>query len=159
MRYGRIVLGLSGLAGLWLIGYQGKPEALSLTRAETKVVEVKGAVNQPGVYELAWEASAADAIKAAQGIHDDGDLSAVNQTRNLEPGEVLIIPKQQEKTCISINTASVEQLDTLPGIGVKMAERIIAERTKAPFTQLEDLKRVKGIGDKLFEKMADQICL
>ena len=42
---------------------------------------------------------------------------------------------------------------------MKMAERIIAERTKNPFTQPEDIKRVKGIGDKMYEKMADQICL
>ncbi len=159
MRYGRIILAIVGLIGLWLCGYQGEKEHLTLTHADTKVVEVKGAVEQPGVYELAWEATVQEAIQAAQGIRANGDLSAINQTRNLEAGEVLIIPEIQEIKCISINTASVEELDTLPGIGIKMAERIIAERTREPFTQIEDLKRVKGIGDKLFAKMADQICL
>lgn len=159
MRNGRILLLILGLAGMGIMGFQKEKQPLSLTHSNTKVVEVKGAVSQPGVYELPWDATVAEAIEAAQGIHSEADLSAVNQTRNLESGEVLVIPEKQEEVCISINTASAEQLDALPGIGMKMAERIIAERTKEPFTQLEDIKRVKGIGDKMYEKMADQICL
>lgn len=159
MRNGRILFLILGLVGMGIMGFQKEKQPLSLTHSNTKAVEVKGAVLQPGVYELPWDATVAEAIQAARGIHCEADLSAVNQTRNLESGEVLVIPEKQEEVCISINTASAEQLDALPGIGMKMAERIIAERTKNPFTQPEDIKRVKGIGDKMYEKMADQICL
>lgn len=159
MRHRRFLILILGLAGFWILGYHGEKASLSQTHSDTKIVEVKGAVKQPGVYELSWNATVIEALDAAQGIRADGDLSGVNQTRNLESGEVLIIPEKQEVPCISINTASAEQLDTLPGIGMKMAERIIAERMIEPFTQTEDIKRVKGIGDKLYEKMADRICL
>lgn len=58
---------------------------------------------------------------------------------------------------ININTATQAELETLPGVGEKLAQRIIEERKKQPFTSLADLKRVSGIGDKKLEKMADKI--
>ncbi len=128
-------------------------------RAEKKMVEIKGEVMNPGVYELAWEATIADALHAAGGVCETGDTAGINQTQQMQHGDVLIIPAKRKQTCISINTATAEQLDTLPGIGAKMAQRIIAEREQAPFVSLEDIKRVKGIGDKLFERMKSEICL
>lgn len=142
--------------------YLGLPDAtqdIVSERSEKKTIEIKGAVMNPGVYELTWEATISEALNAAGGLKDNADTASMNLTRIPQNGDVLVIPIQQEKTCISINTATLEQLDTLPGIGAKMAQRIIAEREIAPFIQLEDIKRVKGIGDKLFEKMKSDICL
>lgn len=124
-----------------------------------KTIEVKGAVHNPGVYKVPWDTTVEQALQYAGGASEHANLSAINQTRNLEQGEVLIVPEGTENTCISINSATIEELDTLSGIGEKMAQRIIDERTKEPFYALEDIKRVKGVGDKLFEKMKDQICL
>ncbi len=59
-----------------------------------------------------------------------------------------------------MNTASAEELDTLPGIGPAMAQRIIEFReTEGAFTSIEDIKKVKGIGEAKFEKMKDKICI
>ena len=61
---------------------------------------------------------------------------------------------------VNINTASAEELDTLPGIGPAMAQRIIEFReTEGAFTSIEDIKKVKGIGEAKFEKMKDKICI
>lgn len=141
------------------LGLPGATQDIISERAEKKTIEIKGAVEKPGVYELAWEATISEALNVAGGLKDNADIAGINQTRIPQHGDVLVIPMRHEKTCISINTATLEQLDTLPGIGAKMAQRIIAEREQAPFMQLEDIKRVKGIGDKLFEKMKSDICL
>lgn len=142
-----------------LLSYQAPTKVSISKQKEQKSIEVKGEVLHPGVYELPWNASVADALAAAGGISEQADLSALNQTKDLANGTVLIIPKQREMTCISINTATIDELDTLPGIGVKMAQRIIEEREKAPFESIEDLTRVKGIGDKKLAKMKELLCL
>jgi len=58
---------------------------------------------------------------------------------------------------VNLNTASVEELVQLPGIGPKLASAIVAQRTQQPFAHAEDLRKVKGIGDKLYEKIKDQV--
>ncbi len=145
--------------GYLFIGLPHASQALVVERSEYKLVEVKGAVMKPDVYELAWDASIRDAIQAAGGVCDNADLSRVNQTQKPQSGDVVIIPLKSTQTCISINTATAAELDSLSGIGPKIAQRIIEERALAPFVQLEDIKRVKGIGDKLFERIKDDICL
>jgi len=58
---------------------------------------------------------------------------------------------------VNLNTASVAELVQLPGIGPKLAEAIVAQRTQQPFAHAEDLRKVKGIGDKLYDKIKDQV--
>jgi competence protein ComEA len=74
---------------------------------------------------------------------------------------VVVIPKKNEEGIerISINTATLQELDTLPGIGPSIAQRIIDYRSVTPFSTIEQIKEVKGIGDKMFEKIKDLICL
>jgi competence ComEA-like helix-hairpin-helix protein len=61
------------------------------------------------------------------------------------------------KKLVNLNAASQEELETLPGVGPKLAERIIAARQQQPFTSLEDVERVQGVGEKLLEKWRDRV--
>lgn len=137
-------------------------------------VHVSGAVAKPGVYELPEGSRANDAIAAAGGASEDADPNALNLARVLSDGEQVVVPTVQESEQqdyadatgqtsdiggkVNINTASAEQLDTLPGVGESTAKKIIDDREEnGPFSSPEDLKRVSGIGDKKYEDLADLI--
>jgi len=136
-------------------------------------VYVSGAVQNPDVYTLPLNAIVKDAIEAAGGATEDADLDRINLATRLADQMQVYVPRQGEAAppsppdgsapdaataMININTASVEELDKLPGIGPSIAKAIIDYRTKnGPFKQIEDINDVKGIGDALFEKIKDQI--
>lgn len=134
-------------------------EDLSDYQSDVKQVEIKGEVLQPGVYEVAWNATIADIIDVAKGLDEDADISAVNLNQNIEHKGVVVIPKVSVKSKVSLNSASVEELDSLSGIGPSIAQRIVEYRNEHAFTSIEEIKEVKGIGDKLFEKIKDDIAL
>lgn len=93
-------------------------------------------------------------------LGDDVDYQKINLETILSHGDVVNIPIITEQGCISINTATVEELSTLPGIGIKTAEVIIQHRTENQlFQKLEDIMLVKGIGKRKYEVMLDRICL
>lgn len=148
-------------------------------RAEITVY-VTGAINKPGVVTVKEGARTADAVKACGGLLPTADGEKVNMAQVLKDGQQVRVPEKQagspatpantgkassaSKTKadgpININTASAEELDALPGIGPAMAKRIIEYReTEGAFTAIEDIKKVKGIGEAKFEKMKDKICL
>ena len=137
------------------------PVSLDLAQPTTMEVEIKGEVKKPGIYTVKWNASVKDLLNAAGGQTEQADLSAVSLVRTCNPNDVIVIPEKQKEEFkkISINTASLEQLVTLPGIGPSMAERIIEYRNEHIFQTIEDLMNVKGIGPKSFEKIKDRICL
>lgn len=137
-------------------------------------IHVSGAVLNPGVYELPEGSRANDAIEAAGGASEDAVPDALNLARVLSDGEQIIVPTVEEQERleeaavagqtldaggkVNINTATVEQLDSLPGVGESTAQKIIADRKEnGPFGSPEDLKRVSGIGDKKYEDLADLI--
>lgn len=143
-------------------------------------IHVGGAVATPGVVELFSGSRVCDAIDAAGGFREDAARDALNLARVVNDGEQLIVPLRDAVDAtsggddpswgegagsdtpklININRASMEELDTLPGVGVSTAERIIADRTEnGPFSAPEDLKRVSGIGDKKYTALADRICV
>lgn len=101
----------------------------------------------------------ADVLKEAGGSLENADISSINLSRNIENEAVIVVDKKQEEKKISINSATVEELDELPGIGPSIAQRIVEYRNHHSFQTLEDLKEVKGIGDKLFQKIKDRIML
>lgn len=132
--------------------------SLDLKKPSTKEVEIKGEVNHPGIYIVKWDASIQDVIEQADGLTDLANTDALALNRIVEENEVIVIGKQEENY-ISINTASLEQLQTLPGIGPSLASRIIEYRQERSFQSIEEIKNVKGIGDKLFEKIKEKIVL
>ncbi len=144
-----------------LIFFYGRYDMIDLSKydKETKEVEVKGEVKNPGVYQAELHASVENIIALAGGITENADISTLNMAQDLPDQSVLVVSKIQEDSKVSINTATLKDLITLPGIGPATAQRIIEYRTQQPFNQLEDIMKVKGIKEKLFSKMKDRICL
>lgn len=147
----------------FIFSYFGRYRPVSLDRVNptTKTVEIKGEVYEPGVYTLKWEATLKDLIELAGGLTEVADTASISLNQNVLDQEVIVIDTLNENSQarISINNASLEELDTLPGIGPALAQRIIDYRSNTRFTSLEQIKEVKGIGDKLFEKIKELIVL
>ncbi|MHC1736039.1 MAG: helix-hairpin-helix domain-containing protein [Erysipelotrichaceae bacterium] len=120
-------------------------------------VSVRGEVKNPGNFELKPYSTIEDLLKYLK-LNENSDLSALNPNIVLKDGDVLIIEGKQSLAKISINTASKEDLETLPGIGPSMAQKIIDHRnSQGLFQRIEDIMKVKGIKEKLFEKIKDLI--
>lgn len=122
-------------------------------------VEIKGAVKNPGVYTLKFQDTLSSLINASGGLLENGDDSSLSYTQVLKDKDVIVIPEKKEQLKISINSATQEELQTLSGIGPSIASRIIEYRKNNTFQTLEQIKEVKGIGDGLFNKIKDAICL
>jgi len=169
-------------------------------------VDIKGEVNNPGVYELNKGDRVIEAINVSGGLTEKADTSLINLSKNLIDEMVIIIYNKDtikelkkeetetiikyiEKECIcpdiindacinkpeeesqeeineqknskvSINTGSIEELTTIPGIGESKAKTIIEYREeKGPFKSIEELMNVKGIGESTFEKLKSYITI
>lgn len=126
---------------------------------KTIMVTVKGCVEEEKILELPVFSTIKDALSLIS-LTKDADITSINQNIVLKNNDVIIIPKQSEQIKISINTATLEELDLLPGIGLSLAQRIIDYRNEyGLFQQLTDLMKVKGIGEAKYEKLKDFICL
>ncbi len=149
----------------------GEGEVAPLAELDTIWVDVKGAVHRPGVYELTGSSRVYQALEASGGMLAEAETRAVNLAKPLQDGEMVYIPLKGEEPLltpsassgkagsrVNINTAKAEELDQLPGIGAVKAAAIVEYREKqGRFERVEDLKKVTGIGDKLFEKVKAQI--
>lgn len=139
---------------------------------QTLMIDVAGAVVNPGVYSLPLNARVFEAIKAAGGLKKGADASDVNQARILKDGEqIYIYPTSQSFTSssgtkktvrkngpIMINRASVKEFESLDGIGPVLANRIVAFRKiNGPFAAIEDLMKVPGIGSSTFAKFKEKL--
>ncbi len=137
-------------------------EITSAGEDEFIIIDISGAVESPGVFELEAKARVEDAIKAAGGLKEEADISKINRAEQVKDGQkIYIYSKGEEVTSstdkyklVNINSATSEELRTVNGIGPAMAERIIIYRGEnGNFENLEDLKNVEGIGEKTFEKL------
>lgn len=140
-------------------------------------VHIAGAVKNPGIISTEEGSRLADAIEKAGGFTEDADTSNLNFAYVIQDGEKIYIYNEDEskeieekgiviedskvetkEKKININTATKEELETIPGIGPALAERIIEYRNKnGKFKSIEDLKNVSGIGDKKFENIKEKI--
>ena len=145
------------------------------------MVDIKGEVNSPGCYEIDSDKRVKDLIEIAGGLTKNASVDGINLSAKLSDEMVIVIDKKETvkkietdnrvlvkpstsdtKTNgkISINKATKKELMTLTGIGESKANSIIDYRTtKGPFKSLEDIKKVKGIGDSIFAKIKDYITL
>lgn len=147
---------------------------VSTTQETVIFVDIKGAVKNPGVYQMKVGDRVKDALEAAGGLTEEADSQKVNLAKRLEDQMVIVVPKVGEEAeaipagatskeaskegKVNINTATVEELKTLKGVGEKKAEAIIEYRKKnGSFQTKEDLMKVRGIGKKLFESFQERI--
>lgn len=125
------------------------------------VVEIKGAINQPGVYEMPVGSRLIALINKAGGLLELSDSNQINQAALLVDEESIYIPiigevmttTESESELIDINSADETLLQTLPGIGPAKAAAIVAFRETTPFQTVDDLSQVDGIGDKTLEQL------
>ena len=146
----------------------------STTKEAVIFVDIKGAVKNPGVYQMKAGDRVKDALDAAGGLTGEADSQKVNLAQRVEDQMVIVVPKVGEEATeipagatsketpkegkVNINTATVEELKTLKGVGEKKAEAIIEYRKKnGSFKTKEDLMKVRGIGKKLFESFQERI--
>ena len=147
---------------------------VSTTKETVIFVDIKGEVRNPGVYQMKVGDRVKDALEAAGGLTAEADSQKVNLAKRLEDQMVIVVPKVGEEAeeipagetrkeatkegKVNINTATVEELKTLKGVGEKKAEAIIEYRKKnGSFQTKEDLMKVRGIGKKLFESFQERI--
>lgn len=124
-------------------------------------VYVEGEVVNPGVYMLEDGDRVEDAIEAAGGFTSDADRGAVNLAGSLRDGDQIRVYRAGDvPQKVNLNTAEAWLLETLPGIGEVLAQRIIDYRNEnGLFQQIEDLKKVAGIGPALLAKLKDKIAV
>ncbi|MFZ5391708.1 MAG: helix-hairpin-helix domain-containing protein [Patescibacteria group bacterium] len=160
--------------------------AQNIADSETKSldVEILGAINQPGHYQLSPGSIIQDVIDQAGGLTNEADLTG----NNINPGSLIsndqsiFVPKigssennntetidknnsppsptvQDDSDKININNAPADELELLNGVGEKTAQKIIDYRQSNQFDAIEEIMEVSGIGPKMFEKIKDQICI
>lgn len=137
----------------------------------TIIIDVKGAVNKEGVYEMKEGDRVKDAVQKAGGFLSEVDIKKVNLAQIVQDQMLLYIPSKNESEQgmftsskedgkIRINTAAKEQLEKITGIGSRKAESILKYREEhGPFQKIEDLLEIDGIGAKSLEKIKDQIII
>lgn len=144
------------------------------------VVQIEGGVYRPGVYRVPEGTRVYELIERAGGAKEGADLSGLNLAAPLYDGQKITIPlippsspgevsaatssqvaarsSVSSSSLINVNTASPKELESLPGIGEVLAQRIVEYReTHGPFRSPEDLLKVKGIGPKKLENIRDRI--
>jgi competence protein ComEA len=135
------------------------------------VVAVAGRVRHPGLVRLPAGARVEDAIEAAGGVLPGTDLAFLNLARRLADGELLVVGVTPPPGAapagggsndgrVNINTATLAELDSLPGIGPALAQRILDYRTAhGGFRSVDELRKVEGIGDAKFAQLKDRVTI
>ncbi|MEI5905771.1 helix-hairpin-helix domain-containing protein [Bacillus spongiae] len=135
---------------------------------EVLMVDVKGEVTHPGVYEMMVNERVIDIIKKAGGLTNQADASMINYAQKVRDEMVITIPKKGEVidggtsqgTTLNLNVATKEELETLSGIGPSKAEAIIKYREdNGPFESVDDLQNVPGIGEKMLFQIREDVSI
>ena len=139
------------------------------------IVDVAGWVHRPGVYEFDPGARVIDAVEQAGGAREGADLALLNLAAPLTDGQQILVPKEGQApaaapggavpggttgTLVNVNTADATALETLNGVGEVLAAAIITYRDeRGPFTSVEQLEEVPGIGPSTLEEIRDQVTI
>ena len=145
---------------------------------ETITVDIKGEIKKPGVYKVKQGTIVNEVVKLAGGLTKNADTTNLNLGKKVTDEMVITVYSKEEakkttknnaiqesftsKTSgnVSLNTATIEELTTLPGIGEAKAKIIIEYReTCGPFTKKEELKNIKGIGEAIYAKLEKYITI
>ena len=153
------------------------PPTETATTAAPVVVDVVGAVRRPGLYRLAQGTRIADAVARAGGATPKADLALINLAAPLADGEQVVVPRRGSAAPgavggasgsdasgaapagpVHLSTATLEQLDSLPGIGPVTAQKILDYRQKqGAFTSVDELDAVPGIGPARLDQLEDLV--
>jgi competence protein ComEA len=173
-----VLFGLLAAGLILLVGLAPRGKAIHLAPASTQspiTVQVAGAVQNPGVFQMTAGARVQDAIMAAGGLTTEAQAETLNLATPLQDGQKIWVPLVGEETpttipqpsasgnqsipgLVNINTASLEELDGLPGIGPTRAQDILNYRAaNGPFKSIEDINNVPGIGEVIFGQIKDLI--
>ncbi len=179
-----LFIGMVATAVLFLVTAPPRGASVELLPAPTPapiMVHIDGAVQHPGVYALPRDSRMQEAIQAAGGLNQQANQNAVNLAARLKDGDKLTIPAagtqialppaSQPTTSkaksspqatpsapVNINTATLEELQTLPGIGATRAQQIIDYRqAHSGFKSIDELQNITGIGPATFEKLKDMV--
>jgi competence protein ComEA len=138
------------------------------------VVHLSGEVIMPGVYQLPVGARIDDALKAAGGPTESGDIQRLNLAARLADGQQIVVPRRVSPILttlastspspapgrINLNVASVAELDQLPGVGPVTAQRIVAYREQhGPFERVDQLREAKLVNAPTFEKIKELVSI
>ncbi|MCR4961823.1 MAG: helix-hairpin-helix domain-containing protein [Lachnospiraceae bacterium] len=151
-------------------------EAVEETADDMIYVSIQGSVESPGVYKMPVGSRVYELINLAGGIVGTADTRGINMVTELTDGTQLFIPSLEEESwntvaasaglnetssgLVNINTAGLDELMTLNGIGETRAKAIIAYREKGnSFEKIEDIMNVNGIKNGIYEGLKDQICV
>ena len=136
---------------------------------EEITIHIIGEVKYPGIVILKSGQRIVDAIEAAGGVTEEADLNKLNLAQILNDGDKIYVPNKTdeiedykdttgESSTVNLNTATLEELTSLPGIGESTAQKIIDyRRQNGKFKAIEDLKNVSGIGESKFDNIKDKI--
>jgi competence protein ComEA len=159
----------------------GQPVTLEPAPTQAPIViQIMGEVVKPGVYSMPDGSRVQDAVDAAGGLLADADTGSLNLAARLEDGQQVVISSSgsalttptpthspftvlttltprvtttPRSALVNINTATLQQLDTLPGIGPVTAQSIVTYRQQHPFQHIEDIMNVPGIGPATFDRI------
>jgi competence protein ComEA len=165
-----VILGVVAGAGMgWVERRPEAPLPITAVTAESVSllrVHVAGWVMSPGVVEIPDGSIVADAVAAAGGLRPGASAEGINLAASLRSGDQILVPGPGESVPgsgdgrISLNRATASELEALPGVGPVLAERIVAYRSQnGPFTEVEDLLDVPGIGEAILASLRDLVKL
>ena len=161
-----VLIGLLAAGLIWLSVSRPRGESVTLLPTATPamlIVYVSGAVATPGVYAVPDGSRIETAVQAAGGLIPGADKSNINLATLLTDGQQINVPGVVETSHVivgrvNINTATVADLDGLPGIGPTTAQAIVDYRLQnGPFQVIQDIQKVQGVGPATFENIKNFI--